>query len=54
MNNSSSECKKCAFLPVCDGGCLYKKNNGDFECPKKQFELNDVPMIFDYYFRGNK
>nr|WP_151620684.1 SPASM domain-containing protein [Streptococcus intermedius] len=25
INNVDKECKTCKFLPVCDGGCLYKK-----------------------------
>ena len=32
-NNSkilSSTCKKCIFLPVCQGGCIKDKKN---ECP---------------------
>ena len=47
----SIACRQCKFLPVCDGGCLYRKNNGDFVCPKKEFEQNDVEMVFDYYFK---
>ena len=51
LNNVSIACRQCKFLPVCDGGCLYRKNNGDFVCPKKEFEQNDVEMVFDYYFK---
>lgn len=50
LENYSLACQKCKFLPVCDGGCLYRKNNGDFICPKVDFEKNDVEMVFDYCF----
>lgn len=53
-NNHYSNCCNCSFLPVCDGGCLYKKRNKDFVCPKRDFENNDVEMAFTYLFSGDK
>lgn len=52
-NNLYRSCQDCTLLPVCDGGCLYRKNNNDFSCPKENMMQNDVVLAMDDLFGGN-
>lgn len=49
-----SECRDCAFLPICGGGCRYtaRVEGGSWEgasCNRRYFEEVSVPMIRDLY-----
>jgi len=49
-----AECRACAFLPICGGGCRYTAqeeggNWGVASCNRRYFEEVSIPMIRDLY-----
>lgn len=41
------ECKKCKFLPICGGGCLYKQLRGeDNLCVSWKYSLKEMLNLF--------
>lgn len=50
IDNHFKVCMDCQLLPICDGGCLYQKNNKNFKCPLNDLKNNDIDMALNYYF----
>lgn len=47
-NESLEDCIECKFLPVCDGGCYYKRFSKTFKCPKNSFKSNSIPLVHEF------
>ena len=49
-NNMDSQCLKCKYLPVCNGGCQFLKvyNKGNKYCQRQYFDAL-IPELLKIY-----